>query len=365
VSIFKPATNTQARLKAGIMGFAGDGKTYTAATIAIGLIQLMRSREIQDGEKPVMFLDTETGSDWVAPRFSEAGIELVVAKTRSFSDLLVAMREADKSGSVIIIDSISHFWRELTETYAEKRNRKSGLQFQDWAFLKAEWGKFTDLFVNSNCHAILCGRAGYEYDFFENDSGKKELQKTGIKMKAETETGYEPSILILMQKHRDMATNQVWRDAHIIKDRSTRLDGKTIVNPTFEHFLPHVEFLNLGGHQLGVDTSRNSGDLIGSGDSRKDWKWRHDQREIALDEIVELLNKHHGGASKDAKDMRASLVEKHAQTRSWERVKTMTLEQVQDLRNRLWRNLEGIEYNFTPPAADFLPLDPDDTISHI
>jgi hypothetical protein len=362
MSIFKPATNTQARLKAGIMGFAGDGKTYTAATISIGLIQLMRSRDIPDGNKPVMFLDTETGSDWVAPRFNEAGIELVVAKTRSFSDLLVAMREADQSGSVIIIDSISHFWRELTETYAEKRNRKRGLEFQDWAFLKAEWGKFTDLFVNSNCHAILCGRAGYEYDFFENDNGKKELQKTGIKMKAETETGYEPSILILMQKHRDMATNEVWREAHIIKDRSTRLDGKTLVNPTFEHFLPHVEFLNLGGHQLGVDTSRNSGDLIGSGDSKRDWKWKQEQKEIALDEIVELLSKHHNGSSAAAKEARAAAVEKHASTRSWERVKTMTLEQIQDLRARLWLELEGIPYNFTPPEKHTTPLAEDDKV---
>lgn len=362
MSIFKKATNTQARLKAGIMGFAGDGKTYTASTIAIGLIGLMRDQGISDGGKPVMFLDTETGSDWVAPRFNEAGIELVVAKTRSFSDLLVAMKEADESGSVIIIDSISHFWRELTETYAEKRNRKRGLEFQDWAFLKAEWGKFTDLFVNSNCHAILCGRAGYEYDFFENDNGKKELQKTGVKMKAETETGYEPSILILMQKHRDMGTGEVWREAHILKDRSTRLDGKTIVNPTFDHFRPHVDFLNLGGHQLGVDTSRNSADLIGSGESKRDWKWRQEQRDIALDEIVELLGKHHGGATKDAKDSRASLVEKHSGTRSWERVKTMTLEQIQDLRNRLWIDLEGSPYNFTPPGLDVPVLEHDDKI---
>jgi hypothetical protein len=349
MSLFQPATNTQAKLKAGLMGFAGDGKTYTASTMAIGLVELMRDRNLPDGDKPVMFIDTETGSDWVKPRFEKASIELLTAKTRAFSDLLVALDEATKNGSVLIIDSITHFWRELTETYAEKRNRKRGLEFQDWAYLKAEWGKFTDKFVNSNCHTILCGRAGFEYDFFQNDNGKKELQKTGVKMKAETETGYEPSILILMEKRRDMETNEVWREAHILKDRSTRLDGKTFKNPTFDTFRPHVDFLNLGGAQMGVDTSRDSAALVGEDGSARSWKWRQEQREIALDEIGEVLGKHHGGTSNDAKRARADLVEKHAHTRSWERIKTFSLDELVALRNNLWIELEGTPYNFVPP----------------
>lgn len=352
MSLFQKASNTQAKLKAGIMGFAGDGKTYTAASLAIGLVLLMRERGLPDGDKPVMFIDTETGSDWVQPRFEAAEIELLTAKSRAFSDLLKALDEAEANGSVIIIDSITHFWRELTETYARKRNRTRGLEFQDWAFLKAEWGKFTDLFVNSNCHAILCGRAGFEYDFFENAAGKRELQKTGVKMKAETETGYEPSMLVLMEKHRDMETGDVWREAHILKDRSTRLDGKTIRNPTFDDFRPHIDFLNLSGTQLGLDTSRDSSELVGDDRGRKDWRWRQEQKEIALDEITELLGKHHGGATKEAKAERADLVEKHAGTRSWERVKTLQLEEIQTLRNKLWVELEGTPYNFTPPEAE-------------
>lgn len=353
MSIFQKATNTQAKLKAGLMGFAGDGKTYTASTLAIGLVELMRQRGLPDGDKPVMFIDTETGSDWVKPRFDAAGIDLLTAKTRAFVDLLAALREAETAGAVIIIDSITHFWRELTETYAERRGRKKGLEFQDWAYLKAEWGKFTDLFVNSNCHAILCGRAGYEYDFFENAAGKKELQKTGVKMKAETETGYEPSILILMEKCRDMATNEVWREAHILKDRSTRLDGKTIRNPSFADFMPHVDFLNLGGVQLGVDTTRDSAILVGTDGGKRDWKWRQEQREIALDEIAEILGKHHGGSSQDAKRARADVMEKIAGTRSWERVKGLELDAIFDLRNRLWLQLEGTPYQFkTPESAE-------------
>ncbi|WP_054628638.1 AAA family ATPase [Cronobacter sakazakii] len=121
MALFQRATNTQAFLKAGIMGFAGDGKTYTASELAIGLVLLMRQRGLEMGDKPVMFLDTETGSDWVKPRFDAENIELYTAKTRAFVHLLAAVNEAEQSGSVLIIDSISHFWTCLCDEYATRR----------------------------------------------------------------------------------------------------------------------------------------------------------------------------------------------------------------------------------------------------
>lgn len=349
-NLFKPATNTQAYLKAGFMGFAGDGKTYTATMLAIGLVELMRERKLDIGNRPAYFLDTETGSDWVKPQFDAAHIELRTAKTRAFVDLLAAIKEAEENASVLLIDSISHFWRDLTESYAARKNRTHGLQFQDWAWLKQEWGRFTDLFVNSKCHIIMCGRAGYEYDFFEQEGGKKELQKTGVKMKAETETGYEPSLLVLMSKHRDMETGRVWREGSILKDRSTLIDGKTFENPTFEDFRPHIEFLNLGGEHVGVDTSRNSQELVAP-DGKPKWQFDKEQKEIALDEIIELLNKHHGGQAKEAKQAKGDLIEKVFGTRSWKRVETFSRERIETGRNALWLELEGSPYGFTPPES--------------
>jgi hypothetical protein len=158
----------------------------------------------------------------------------------------------------LLIDSISHFWREFTEAYAKKRNRHRGLEFSDWAYLKSEWGKFTDAYVNSAAHIIMCGRAGYEFDFFEDENGKKQLEKTGVKMRAETETGYEPSLLIWLERHMDMDSRKVYREAHVLKERFDVIDGKTFRDPTFANFLPHIELLNLGGQQVGVDTTRTS-----------------------------------------------------------------------------------------------------------
>ena len=358
MSVFHKAENRQAYLKAGIMGFAGDGKTYTASKIAIGLVEYMREKELELGNKPAMFLDTETGADWVMPMFEAANIELQVAKTRAFVDLVPAVKEATTNGSVLIIDSISHFWRDLMESYAEKRNRTRGLQFQDWAWLKKEWGRFTDEFVNSPCNIIMCGRAGYEYDFFEQEGGKKELEKTGIKMKAETETGYEPSILILMAKHRDMETGKVWRTASVLKDRAALIDGCTFVNPGFEEFLPHIEYLNLGGEHLGVDTTHDSKGIVPE-DGKPRWQFDKEQKEIALEEITEKLKEHFPSQGAADKAARQDLLQKVFGTRAWSRITTLKREVIEAGRNKVWLQLDGVPYTFEIPADDAVPGEED------
>jgi hypothetical protein len=349
--MFKECTNDQAYLKAGIMGFAGDGKTYTASQIAIGVIKLMKERGIETGNKPAYFIDTETGSNWVKPLFEKEGIKLMVAKTRALVDLKSAIKETEKSGSVLIIDSITHFWTSFMHEYETRNNRKHGLQFQDWSFLKKEWAKFTDLFVNSPCHIIMCGRAGFEYESFENDRGKREIQKTNVKMKAEGETGYEPSLLIQMEKHRE--DNKTWRTAFIVKDRSTLIDGKTFENPTFKDFLPHINYLNLCGNHVGIDTTRDNSELFSDDGS---FRWERDkrQKEIALDEISELLAKHIPGQSAEAKKTKGDLIEEAFGTRSWEKVKTLKLIDCSNARDLLWKKLEGKPYEFVQTAQDFI-----------
>jgi hypothetical protein len=367
--LFRPVGNDQAYFKGGFLGFAGDGKTFTSSLIAIGLVEAMRKAQMEKGNKPWFFIDTETGSDWVAPLFKKAGIELFVAKTRAFTDLIAAMEEAEKSASGLTIDSISHFWREYCDSFLKqkndrlrKRNRRQqyNLEFQDWAQVKAGWGRFTDLFVNSSLHICMCGRAGYEYDFAENDDGKKELEKTGIKMRAETETGYEPNLLVLMEKHRDVKTGEAWRTASILKDRSNTIDGKQFRNPTFESFAPHIACLNLGGEHLGVDLTRNSESEFDTDDGSPTWHYEKRQKEIALDEILELLKKHFPSQSAADKTARQELLEKHAGTLSWKRIETFDYQRVSALREMLWTELENRPYTLKEQPPE-LTLE-DDTI---
>lgn len=344
MSIFAEQQNTQAYLKAGIMGFAGSGKTFTATEIAMGLIELGRSRGLEFGDRPVAFYDTETGSDWVAPKMRERGIRMVVAKTRSFSDILAAMKEAEESAGVLIIDSITHVWRELCSTYSENKRGGRRLEFQDWAVLKEQWSKFTDAFVNSRLHVILCGRAGYEYDFFEDDDGKKQLEKTGIKMKAEGEMGYEPSLLVHMERQSDPADlTKVRRVAHVLKDRADRLDGKSFRNPSFDDFVPHVLFLNLGGRHVGVDTTRNSADQFAE-DGTALWRWQKQQKQIALEEIQEEMTRQWPGRTQSDTIAKGEFLERIFGTRSWTAVEARSLDQLKDARNRVWLELRGFPY---------------------
>jgi hypothetical protein len=106
------------------------------------------------------------------------------------------MKEAEGSCSVLIIDSITHVWKEFCQAYLRAKKR-TYLKFDDWSYLKGDdgWQKFTDQFINSSIHVIFAGRAGFEYDTDE-ETGKKTLECTGIKLKAEGETGYEPDLFV-------------------------------------------------------------------------------------------------------------------------------------------------------------------------
>jgi hypothetical protein len=356
MGLFMKAEVTSAFLKMGVMGFAGSGKTYTSAHTAIGLVEHMQSVGVSYADKPVFFLDTETGSDWVKPQFEAAGVPLFTAKTRAFQDLLAAVKEAEKESSLLLVDSISHFWKELCDAYMKRKNRNR-LQFEDWSFLKGEWGKFTDQFINSQLHIIICGRAGYEYDYFQDEAGKKQLEKTGIKMKAEGEMGYEPSLLVLMEREMDMETNKVSRTASIIKDRSTAIDGQKFHNPTFESFMPHIKYLNLGGKQLGVDTSRTSEGSIPS-DVRDNSRVH---REIVLDEIQSLITRYYPGQTSAEKKTKLDLLKTHFQASWTEMERLMPLSDLRAGYDSLHIELEGQKSRYSwvtdtaPEMNDSIP----------
>lgn len=317
MALFKKSEETQAFLKMGIYGSTGSGKTYTATKIAIGLAKHIEKRT---GVKPpLMFLDTEQGSDWMRPMVEQADLEFLGAKTRAFADLKTAVREAEAQRAVMLVDSITHFWEDLKLAFARKRQRKyDKLEFQDYGPIKQQWGEFTQSFLTSNAHIILLGRAGntYEYqDKEDEDTGKtkKELISTGTKMKAETEMGYEPSLLVEMVSIKDPADRskkQIQRIAHVIKDRADLLDGKSFIDPTFQNFMPHIERLNIGGEQSKFEQQRDTSQLFDPSGRTAGQEWRL-QKDIVLEEIEQLLLLHYPGQSVEEKRIKAAMIRKH------------------------------------------------------
>lgn len=350
MSLFKKASNTMAFAKVGILGFAGSGKTRTASEIAVGLHKAL------DSKKPVGFLDTETGADFVLPIFQKHGIELMVSKTRAFKDLAEGLKESIGAFDILIIDSVSHFWVDIVESYRKKKN-VNRLSFQDWGIIKPMWSNdFSAPFVTSALHIIVCGRAGFEYDYFEGDDGKMELYKTGTKMKAEGEFGFEPSLLIEMERIKNPEATESYREAKtkdakmkaakqimnerefvrqatVLKDRSDIMDGKVFFNPSYTDFAPHWQSINIGGEHKPLE----SGDSTGLFDREGQPQWVKEKRlkEIALEEIKGEYDKYLPGSKDEIKKAKIIVNEKVFGTNSWTAMEGLSISTLQSGLKRL------------------------------
>ncbi len=322
MGLFKEETNTTAFAKVGLLGFAGAGKTRTATEIAVGLHQAIKST------KPVTFIDSETGSDFVAPIFRKHGIKLFVMKTRAFMELSAGIKEAIQISDILIIDSVSHFWTDIMESYKKKKNVRR-LSFGDWGTLKPMWNDdFSTSFVTSPLHIIVCGRAGFEYDYFEGDEGKMELYKTGTKMKAENEFGFEPSLLIEMERIKNpeatehyteaktkdqrmkaakeiMSEREFIRKATVLKDRSDIMDGNVFYNPSYTDFAPHWQSINIGGEHHPLDAGDST--ALFDHEGKPDWKREKERAIIALEEIKAEFDRNVPGSGNKEKQAKVNI----------------------------------------------------------
>jgi len=317
MSLLQKSKPEMAYLKLGIYGEAGSGKTFTSTKIAIGLAKHIKSK------KSVGFADTETGSDFVMPIFKTARFELVTAKTRAFADLLGIIDEAEKICDILIIDSITHFWNEIIDAYL-KKNEKKRLTLRDWQPLKQTWREFTDRFVNSKLHIIVCGRSADKWEEVEDpEDGSKELRKVGTKMRTETEMGYEPSLLVEMEaiQMSPRAGGKYVHRAYVKKDRfdQSGLTGQFFDNPGFESFLPHIQLLNLGGEHKALETDRTSQDMFERGDTGEQ---RRIKKEIVLEKITNEIKKKFPGQTEKDKTERIALLERIFGSNSWTEIST-------------------------------------------
>jgi hypothetical protein len=361
MSMLRKATNRMAYAKVGIYGGPGSGKTRTATEIAIGLVKNTKST------KPVAVFDTEPAFSFVLPIFEEAGVELMVYdESRAFSDLMEFTREAIDECSVIIVDSITHIWRDLQKSYLDELNDARAkahkrkifkLEFHHWGPIKERFAEFTDLFLSSKAHMIVCGRAGQIYEYQDKDDGsdRKELITVGSRMATEKEMGYEPSLLIEMVQ--DRKDGKIVNTAIVQKDRADRINGAEIELPTYGKLRAHFDALNFGGEHFGSMEQRNSRSAF-SGATDEGGSNEGRRREIALDEIKEEIIKHLGmgmdAATKAAKAKTLEDITKDVVsggTRSWEKLSSLPLGDVLVVRRALWFLTRGHDYGQAPPSA--------------
>lgn len=311
-NFFTPIGNTKPFFKAAFEGFAGSGKTFTSAKIAIGLHQQIESK------KPVIIFDTEKASKFLKPIFGEAGIEVLVRESRSIADLKeVFARMRSGASDILIIDSISHVWENFLESYKQKVHR-TALQFQDWGIIKPTWkSEFSEPFVQDAYHIIMTGRAGYEYENEINpDTQKREIYKSGVKMKVEGETAYEPDLLVYMEQMEEILGNDkhVYNQATVLKDRANLIQGKTFKNPDYEVFQPVIEAMLLNPVKQVSAAEQDAGYLFKTEDEKYAFKR---ERKILLEEIEGYLVQVKPGQDAASKKFKIDAIAHAFGTRSW------------------------------------------------
>lgn len=338
---FKPLANDRPFAKVAFEGFAGDGKTYTATLLAVGIHKLIQST------KPIAVFDTEKAFKALKPLFDKEGIPVVVDnESRSLASLNAAIKWCEEGNAdILLIDSITHVWESYLHAYANEKKR-TRLEFQDWGVIKPKWKQeFSTPFVQAKCHIIFTGRAGYEYESEINEqTNKREIYKSGIKMKAENETAFEPDILVLMEKEFDLISEKktMHRIATVIKDRTTLIDGKSFKNPTFETFYPAIAQLLDGTIREYTD-----GEIP---DSFQDWESRFSQisrtRGKLISEIEGAFNLMKLGTSKEDKGLKTATLKK-----IWG---VLSIDKLEDLKNdELSKGLESLK-EFAEKFNDYM-----------
>lgn len=307
--------------KIGVFGFAGSGKTYTAAKIAIGLHKHIKS------DKPVFFIDSETGSSYIKGMFDKEGVKVLGIKTRAFVSLMAGLREAVAGGNILLIDSITHFWQEIMKSYM-KKNNISKLTINHIGRLKEEWQPFPELFLNSPLHIIMCGRAGYSWGEEEDEDGDKKLVQKGTKMKVEGDLGYEPTLLLEMEQVRtsgNIIGSEFINRAWVLKDKFDIIKGKHFDMPSFEDFLPHISMLNIGGDFPKIDTETNSEASIAS---KQGISNRLKERDIFCEDLFAEMELHFNRRTDAGKQEGAEFLKWHFDTLSTKAIEAMPNEKI-------------------------------------
>jgi len=338
--MLKELDNEACFLKAGFFGFEAAGKTTSAVLLAIGLHQFIKST------KPIGFWDSETGSDFTKHYFDHAKIKLLREKARSLKSLSETIQDASKKCDILIIDSLTHPYKELTKAYRRKK-KKGGwfISIQDWQPIKETWQThFADPYVNLPLHIIWCARAKNLFDEiveqgFNGEEYSKTVQ-TGVGVRSETESSFEPSLQVEFERiyDKENPSAKYYRQATVVKDRFGILDGeskrfityrknggldyKKLIdnNPTFEFFKPHISRLNLGGKHIGFN--QDSSETLFDG-SEKDFAERAKRTRIALENIENGLTAIY--TSGEHKANKLAIIFTLFDTRSWESVKTRDL----------------------------------------
>lgn len=198
------AKREQAKIKIGLQGPSGSGKSLSALLLAKGLTN--------DWSK-VVVIDTENKSSSLYSHLGDFNI-LDLKPPYSPERYIEAINLCVRHGMrAIIIDSISMEWEYILDAHSQL----TGNSYTNWARFTPRHQKFIQAILHADTHIICTLRSKQDYVLTENDKGKLAPEKVGMKAIQRDGTDYELTLMFELDiKHNAVAT----------KDRTGLFAGK-------------------------------------------------------------------------------------------------------------------------------------------
>jgi hypothetical protein len=213
---FEPAQKEQSRLRMGIDGPPGAGKTYTALGFGRYLADKIG--------KPLGVVDTEFGS--ASKYVTEFGPYNTLQLTNfSLQNYIKAIKAAEAAGfGVLVIDSLSHAWAGVggaLEMVNLASAASRGNSFAAWKDVTPLQERLTDTIMASPMHIICCLRSKISYEI-QTVEGRSKPVKIGLQPVQRNDIEY------LFDIYASIDQSHIMR---VTKSRCPQVDGAVSQEP--------------------------------------------------------------------------------------------------------------------------------------
>lgn len=234
---FKSATKKESKLRLALFGPSGSGKTFTSLRIASGIVH-------QTGGKIALIDSERRSASKYADRFT---FDTVALNEKNIDEYVKFINEASGYNySVLIIDSLTHAWKELLiEIDRLAKTKYKGNSWGAWSEGTPRQKYLVDALLNFNGHIIATMRSKTEW-IVESNENKTSPKRVGTSPDQGKGIEYEFDLLF------DLSPEHV---GNVLKDRTGKFQDKVLEFPGEEFGAELINWLT-DGEKLSDYTSK-------------------------------------------------------------------------------------------------------------
>lgn len=178
---FRKAARGKAKIKIGLQGSSGSGKSFSSLLLAFGLVGDWSKIAVIDSENNSADLYAHLGDYNVVP------ISAPYTPEKYVEAINLCLQEGMEA---VVIDSISHEWEYLVDHHSNM----PGNSFQNWGKITPRHNSFINSILQSPIHVIATIRSKQDYVLSEKN-GKMVPEKVGLKGVTRDGVDYEMTIV--------------------------------------------------------------------------------------------------------------------------------------------------------------------------